>query len=186
MIFKQKKQIKKTYKFKKQMKVIKTLIVLTLIFGVLTLNSCKKKDPAPSATITATVGGTATAFNIQALAAKGTANGVTFTTIQGISAAGDTLSIALNGTVTAGKTYSAVAGGSDTEPLLILTSKTDQFMNDDNSTTNLVSVTINSVSSSTVAGTFTGDLASNNITIINGVTTQAKKSVTNGKFSVSF
>lgn len=159
---------------------MKILTVLILTFGVITLNSCKKKDPAPSATITANIDGTATTFNVHAMAAKGTLSGMTITSIQGSSSGGTIFSITLNGAVTAGTTYAA-GTNTDTEPLLSLTTTGDQFLNDDASTTNPVSVTITSVSSTAIAGTFKGDLVSTNI---GG--TPTTKSVTNGKFSVSF
>ena len=159
---------------------MKILTLLVLTFSVITLNSCKKKDPAPTATITANINGTATTFNVHAMAAKGTLSGMTITTIQGTSSSGTNISITLNGAVTAGTTYTA-GTNTNTEPLLALTSTSDQFLNDDTSTTNLVSVTITSVSSTAIAGTFKGDLVSTNI---GG--TPTTKSVTNGKFSVSF
>ncbi|MDB5136092.1 MAG: hypothetical protein JWP37_2695 [Mucilaginibacter sp.] len=167
------------------MKVIKTLIVLTLVFGVVTLNSCKKKDPAPSATITATVDGIATTFNTHAIGAKGTIQGITITTIQGTAANGTSLAITLNGTITAGKTYSSSANSPDDEPLLLLSTPDSDFLNDDSSA-NLVSVTITAVSSSSIQGTFKGNLVSTNINVGNSGAQNATKVIADGKFNVSF
>lgn len=167
------------------MKTIKILAVFILTLGLFSLYSCKKeKKIVPANTITANVDGTATPFNKNVIAINASLLGVTVTDIQGVSAAGDTISISLMGTLTAGKTYAAVAGGgSEEEPSLTLTTKTDEFSNDDNSTNNLVRVTINSISATVIEGTFTGDLISDNIV---GNNLPAKKSLTSGKFSVAF
>ncbi|WP_426668448.1 hypothetical protein ACPPVU_19915 [Mucilaginibacter sp. McL0603] len=171
------------------MKTIKHLVLLTVAFGALTLSSCKKdkkQDPAPTGTLTANVDGTATTFNTHAFAGTGTVLGQTFTTIEGVSAAGDTISVTIAGAIKVGKTYSAAIDGSDNEPLFLFTPKTgDQFINDDDSANNKVSLTISSASSTAVEGTFTGDLVENIIVIGNGGPTLAKKSVTNGKFSLA-
>ena len=167
------------------MKTIKILAVFILTLGLFSLYSCKKdKKIVPTNTISANVDGTATSFNKNVIALNASLLGLTVTDIQGVSAAGDTISISLMGTLTAGKTYAAVAGGgSDTEPSITLTTKTDEFSNNDNSTNNLVSVTINSISPTSIEGTFTGDLISDNSA---GNNTPAKKSLTGGKFSVAF
>ena len=67
------------------MKTVKILTVLILMFGVITLNSCKKdkKNPTPAAVITANIDGTATTFNIHAIGTKGTVEGMSITSIQG-------------------------------------------------------------------------------------------------------
>ena len=163
------------------MRSIKSLFLLTLAFGVITLNSCKKdKDTTPSATISASVNGTATDFSTGALAGKASVNGITLTTIQGTAANKTGISIALYGTVTAGKTYSNNASNDDDKPILIFETNDDQYFNDDASTTNVVSVTITSVSSTEIAGTFKGDL----VTIAAGNDAPKTKSITNGKFNV--
>ena len=163
------------------MKAIKILIVFALAIGVITLNSCKKKDVKPTATITADVNGTATTFNVHAIAATGTLEGVTFTTITGSASDGTSISITLNGALTAGKTFDT-SGSPDVIPLIAIEAGDNSFLNDDSSITNPVSVTINAVSSTAVSGTFKGDLTS--LTI--GNVQPQTKSVTNGKFSVSF
>lgn len=65
------------------MKTIKTLAVLAISLSVITLNSCKKKDEKPAVSITATVDGTATSFNVNAAALQGTVQGITFTKYTG-------------------------------------------------------------------------------------------------------
>jgi hypothetical protein len=166
------------------MKTVKILTVLILIFGVITLNSCKKdkKNPIPTPAITANIDGTATTFNVHAIGAKGTVDGMSITSIQGSTSNGVNISITLNGTLTAGTTYSATGPSTDSEPLIQLSTSSDDFLNDDSSTTNPVSVTITSISSTAIAGTFKGSLA----TVTIGNTQPGTKSVTEGKFSVSF
>lgn len=166
------------------MKKIKTLIVLTMAFGALTFSSCKKDKPAVAIGISADIDGTATTFNVHAIAGKGTVDGGTFTTITGSAANGNTISITLSGTVTAGKTYS-VSTTPDAEPLFVYDIGGDaDFLNDDNSS-NKVSVTVNSVSSTSISGTFTGGVVEADVQVGNNNTPPPTKSITNGKFNVS-
>ena len=160
------------------MRTIKHLVLVTLAFGVLTLNSCKKKDVTPAVSITATVDGTATNFNVNAAALQGTVSGVTITNIQGTTSGGATLSMALSGTVTAGKTYSDAATNSNDMPLFVYApspTSTDDYLNDDADASNLPSVTITSVTSTTIDGTFKGLIQNSTGT----------KSIANGKFHVN-
>src|SRR5882672_3661469 len=125
------------------MKTIKQLVFLTLAFGALTLNSCKKKDVAPAVSITATVDGTATNFNVSAAALQGALNGVTVTNIQGSTSGGAILSMSLWGSLTAGKTYSDAATSDNDKPMFVYaTSATsdDDYLNDDDNASNLPSV----------------------------------------------
>jgi hypothetical protein len=161
------------------MRTIKQLVLLTLAFGALTFSSCKKKDVAPAVSITATVDGTATNFNVSAAALQGPVNGVTFTNIQGSTSGGAILSMTVAGTITAGKTYSDAAASDNDKPLIVYaTSATsdDDYLNDDDDTSNLPSVTITSVTSTTIDGTFKGLI---------GNSSGATKSITNGKFHVN-
>jgi hypothetical protein len=162
------------------MKTTKQLVLLALAFGAFTFSSCKKKDVAPAVSITATVDGTATNFNVNAAALQGPISGVTYTNITGSTTfGGATLSMTLAGTVTAGKTYSdAVASDNDMPLFVYATSATseDDFYNDDDNASNLPSVTITSVTSTTIDGTFKG-------LIQNG--SGATKSIANGKFHVN-
>lgn len=162
------------------MKTIKNVALLSLAIGAISLSSCKKKDVAPAVSITATVDGSATNFNVNAAALQATLNGVTYTNIQGsTSAGGATLSMTLMGPVTAGKTYSDAAASDNDMPLFVYaTSATseDDYYNDDDNASNLPSVTITSVTSTTIDGTFKG-------LIENG--SNATKSIANGKFHVN-
>src|ERR1041385_7173939 len=99
------------------MKTIKILILSALSVGVITLNSCKKKDVKPAVSITATVDGAATSFNVNAAAFQGPVSGVTFTNIQGSTSGGAILSMTLSGALTAGKTYSDAATNDNDKPL---------------------------------------------------------------------
>jgi len=165
------------------MKKIKILVVLTLALGVITVSSCKKKDPTPSYSITADVNGTATAFNTGAVGAKGTVEGETFTTISGKASNGDVLSITLAGTVTAGTTYTSGSGDSETQPLVVYApaGSDSDFLNNDDSA-NKITVTVSSVSNGTIQGTFKGDLVAADFG--SGNNTPATKTLANGKFSV--
>ena len=166
----------------KAKKTINALIMLALTIGVVSLNACKKekKSPTPSNTITATISGTNSTFNTNAIALTGSLNSTNFTAVQGEGANGTNLSVTINGTLTAGKTYSAATGN---EPTLLYSTSTDDFLNDDTSVANSVSVTITSVSATAVQGTFKGDVVN---TVIN-TDGHAKitKSITNGAFNVS-
>ena len=160
------------------MKKIKTLAVLAISLSVVTLNSCKKKDVKPAVTITATVGGAVTNFNVNAAALQGTVAGVTVTNIQGSTSGGALLSMSLQGALTAGKTFSDAAASDNDKPLFVYaTSATsdDDYLNDDDDTSNLPSVTITSVTSTTVDGTFKGLVQNSTGT----------KSITNGSFHVN-
>jgi len=162
------------------MRTTKQLVLLTLAFGALTFSSCKKKDVAPAVSITATVDGAATNFNVSAAALQGTVSGVTYTNIQGSTTSGGAmLSMTIAGAVTAGKTYSDAATSDDDKPLFVYaTSPTsdDDYLNDDDNASNLPSVTITSVTSTTIDGTFKGLI---------GNSSGATKSITNGKFHVN-
>lgn len=163
------------------MKTLRNLAVLAIAIATITLNSCKKKDEKPSYSITATVDGKVTNFNTNAAAVSATVQGLSLTTITGQASDGSTISILLDATPTAGKTYISTAANQEDQAILELSTSTDDFINDDTSS-NVVTVTVNSVSSTAVQGTFKGGLVST--TVGNG--TPATKSVTNGTFNVSY
>ncbi|MDN3580009.1 hypothetical protein [Mucilaginibacter flavus] len=168
------------------MKKIKTLLLLAATLGVITLNSCSKdKNSVPSATITAGVDGTATTFNTNAITLSSTVNGATFTNIQGTASNGATISITLSGKPTAGKTYISTASKDDDKPVMLYSLKNDNYFNDDDNTKNIVSVTISSVSSTGVQGTFKGALT-NTVFVGTGGGTAKTKAITDGKFNVYF
>jgi hypothetical protein len=160
------------------MKKIKILAVLAMSLAVVTLNSCKKKDVKPAVSITATVDGTATSFNVNAAALQGTVSGMTFTNIQGSTSGGAMLSMTLQGAVTAGKTYSDAAASEGDMPLFVYApsaTSEDDYLNDDDNASNLPTVTITSVTSTTIDGTFKGLVQNSTGT----------KSIADGKFHVN-
>ena len=166
------------------MKAIKTIILLTLTFGVITLNSCKKddKEATVSTSISASIDGTATTFN-SAIGLTGTVGGEKFTSVTGTASNKAVISITLNGTITAGKTYSSAAANASDRPLLLYApDDNDDYFNDDSNTAKLVSVTVTSISSTNIQGTFKGNVT-NTISVGNG--TGKIKSITNGKFNVT-
>ena len=173
------------------MNTFKSLVLLTMLSGAVTLNSCKKSSstptPAVTNTITVTVDGTVTSFNVKAKAVKVTNSGVTLTTIFGTSASGAIISIILNGTVTAGKTYADNAASDDDKPLLTYATSSsataDDFINDDDIATSLPTVTILAVSATSIEGTFSGNITD---ALSLGTASGAVKSLTSGKFNVSF
>lgn len=169
------------------MKSNKLLIVLSLALGTLTLNSCSKSTTTTTTNIniSADINGTATTFNTNAVAISGTVSGQTFTNITGQAKDGTMLSITLMGAPVAGKTYSDAATNDNDKPLIDITppgNDSSDFLNDDSSP-NVPSVTISSVSSGTISGTFKGGLVQG-IETSNG--TLPTKSITNGKFSLTY
>ncbi|SDF07298.1 hypothetical protein SAMN05216464_112139 [Mucilaginibacter pineti] len=168
------------------MRSIKSLILLSFVFGVVTLNSCKKdkkdEDNTPLATISASVDGTATNFNTGAIAAQVSINGANFTSLEGTAENKTSMSIIISGTPVAGKTYSNGASNDEDKPLLAyFVSDDERYFSDDNDQTNPASLTITSVTSTTVKGTFKGNLVY--LTGANGTT--KKKAITNGKFNLT-
>jgi hypothetical protein len=160
------------------MKKIKSIFLLTLAIGVITLNSCSKdKDNTViSTTITASIDGTATTFN-NAFAITGTVGGEKFTNVQGTASSKAVLSITINGTITAGKTYTSTATAiSDRALLLYAPNDTDDYINDDSISAKIVTVTVTSISSTNIQGTFKG-----NVTAGSGKV----KAITDGKFNVA-
>jgi hypothetical protein len=160
------------------MRKIKSILLLTLAVGIITLNSCSKdKDNAViSTTITASIDGTATTFN-NAFALTGTVGGTKFTNVQGTSSSKAVLSITMNGTITAGKTYTSTATAiSDRASLLYAPNDTDDYLNDDSNSAKIVTVTVTSISSTNIQGTFKG-----NVTAGSGKV----KAITDGKFNVA-
>jgi len=160
------------------MKTIKILAVTAIALSVITLNSCKKKDEKPAVSISATVDGTVTSFNVNAAALQGTLDGVTVTNIQGSTSGGAMLSMTLLSNVTAGKTYSDAATNDNDKPLFVYAQSPtaqDDYINDDDDASNLPTVTVTSVTSTTIDGTFKGLIQSG----------QSTKLITNGKFHVN-
>jgi hypothetical protein len=167
----------------------KLLIVLTLASGVLVLNSCSKDKTTTTTSIyiTADIDGTATTFSTNAIAVTGTENGQSFTSLNGQAKDGTTISLVLAGTPIAGKTYSDAAANDDDKPLLLYTppgANADSYLNDDDDSSNLPTVTISSLTSTSISGTFKGKVEGG-IAIGNN-NTLPTKSITNGKFSLKY
>ena len=164
------------------MNIIKTLALSLFALLILTFNSCKKDSGTVvlSNSFSATIDGTPTVFT-NALIFTNTVNNQTVTVLEGTSDK-TTLSITLNGAITAGKTYTTTASNANDRPVMLYVNTDDNYINDDTNTSNPVSVTVNTVSSSVISGVFTGNL-SNSTT---GNATHKTKSITNGKFYLSF
>jgi len=165
------------------MKKIKSLILLTMLSGAVIMSSCKKDKSTPTPFITATIDGSAVNFNTHAVAIKGSGETAGVTVIQGEGPNGTTFSISLLTALTAGKTF--VSGGDDVNnaPLLQYSTSDDDFFNDDDDASNVITVTITSVSSTSVQGTFKGKIM-DAIEVGNG--TPKTKLISNGKFNVTF
>jgi hypothetical protein len=166
------------------MRILKNLIIFTLVLGVVTLNSCKKDKKEGPISLTADIDGTATNFSVSPVALTGAVDGQTFTVIQGSTSAGATISLTLAGKITAGKTYSDAAASDDDKPLfLYATSSTDDdYLNNDDDAANLPSVTVTSITSTTIDGTFKGSVVKG-IEIGNG--TLPTKLISSGKFHLN-
>ncbi len=160
------------------MNKIKLLLLSTVGIAMLALTSCSKSkdDVTISTTITASIDGTATTFN-NAFAVTGTVGTEKFTNVQGTASNKAVISITLNGTITAGKTYSSTAANVSDKPLLLFApDDNDDYLNDDSDAAKIVTVTVTSISSTNIQGTFKG-----NVTAGSGKV----KAITNGKFNVA-
>lgn len=174
------------------MRSIRLLLLLTLVFGLITLNSCKKdKETVPLGTISATIDGIPMNFNTDAVALryKGNIDGTIFTTIRGYKPDNSIMQIVMYSAVTAGKTYHKV---SDDQIHLsfgfVYTITNDgniaKAFEDDKIATNPISITITAVSSTSVSGTFKGNLIKT-MPFVDSIPTKETRSITNGKFNVA-
>lgn len=161
--------------------------IIALSSLVLLLMSCKKNSDDSSVaanSIQANIGGTTYNFNVSAKATKMDGTGYHFISIAGAdanSASANVIGIIANSNVpvTTG-TYNendAVNYGSLSFSVNISTGNT---YIDAGSTTNPVIVTITSLTSTNIQGTFKGDI------YLGGSTSAAKKVVADGKFNVPF
>lgn len=159
------------------MKIIKALLLLTIVISV---SSCTKdnQDPERINAITANIDGTATTFNTNVTGTTGSVNGNVLTTIQAKTADGMAISVAINGEIVAGKTYSAAVVGATLQPLVEFTSGADVYINNTVGA-NLVSVTVTEASDTFIEGTFKGDLT----TVAVGGGAVKTKAITNGIFT---
>src|ERR1700748_858568 len=95
------------------MKRNRALIVLTIVYGAITLSSCKKdkqQNPpiAPAESITANIDGVSTTFNMHTSGGTSTVHDTIYTAITGTAANNDIITITVRGQLVAGKTYNAV------------------------------------------------------------------------------
>ena len=171
------------------MKKIKNLALLSLAFVATSLSSCKKNNATPdkkapdtTSTFVATVDGVVTEFNVNL---KGWESSTTpnhwLTVIQGKTSDGTTLAISILETATAGKTYSDADSNDSNRPIIIYQKPTStvQYYND-HYASNVPSVTITSVTSTTLDGTVKGRL------IKDPATDKADTVlITDGKFHIS-
>jgi hypothetical protein len=165
------------------MRSIKALMFLTIATTIIAFSSCKKDstdDVLATSTISADVDGTATVFTTNTLALKGEVDGAEVTSIQGTDKAGNTISMAVYGTLKAGKTYLSNSTEFEDKPTLAFSTPNDQdvYFNDDAS---LQTITITNVSATKVEGTFSGKV--NTVAFGNGAI--KTKTFTNGKFKVA-
>jgi len=166
--------------------MIKNLALLSLAFVAISLSSCKKNNttPAPEtkATFVATVDGVVTEFNVNLKGWEyGTSPGNRVTAIQGKTSDGIMLAISLLETPVAGKTYSDADTNDGNKPIIIYQKPTStvEYFNDHNAS-NVPSVTITSVTSTTLDGTFKGRLIKDPATDKTDTIL-----ITNGKFHIS-
>ena len=166
--------------------MIKNLALLSLAFVAISLSSCKKNNTTPTpetkATFVATVDGVVTEFNVNLKGQEyGTSPGNWVTAIQGKTSDGTTLGISFSGTAVAGKTYSDADTNDVNRPIIIYQTPTSnvQYYNDHNAS-NVPSVTITSVTSTTLDGTFKGRLIKDPATDKTDTIL-----ITNGKFHIS-
>jgi hypothetical protein len=165
------------------MRSIKALMLLTIAFTVIAFSSCKKdnsEDTLATSTITVDIDGTATVFTTNTVALKGEVNGREFTSVQGTDNSGNTMSLTINGSVIAGKTYLSNATVIENKSNFLFTTANDVdiYSNDDAS---VQSITVTSASANRIEGTFTGIVN----TSLFGSGTIKIKSFTNGKFKAA-
>jgi hypothetical protein len=168
---------------------MKTLLstFAVLFISIIVFSSCKKtSSPNPSNIVTATIGGTNYTFNLHVIEAIDTLGNLQVTQIAGSDADSDHIGIIFQsvGNPTA-TTYSE---SQKTAQLIIGISKDSvtyfsyypNFSPVTNITSNPVTITIDSISSTSIQGTFQGE-----IYLTSDTTVPTKKAVTNGKFNLS-
>lgn len=165
------------------MRSIKALMLLTIAFTVIAFSSCKKdnnEDTIATNTINVDIDGTATVFTTNTVAYTGDINGMGFTVVQGTDKSGNTISMTINGTATAGKTYLSNAADIIDRSLLSFTTANDVDIYS-NDVASVQSITVTSTSANRIEGTFTGKV---NTTVFGSGAVKVK-SFTNGKFKVA-
>jgi len=163
----------------KKLRFLLPLCALCLLF------SCKKNSSSTgsSGSITATVDGSSQTFNYSATAsllAFGGSQALTITGVQSSSLTTYVITLIItptSGNVTAG-TYSATTAHDNVQLTYAQASTSVAYQNDPTSGSSNASVTISSISSTHVKGTFTGKL------ILESGSGAATKTVTNGSFDL--
>jgi hypothetical protein len=162
--------------------------LLILPVALLIITSCKKSTSGTTAsgTITATIDGTPTNFNTDAIAVRTNVSGVYQVAINGYQGAISTsnqISIGIGGavSVTAG-TYGDVPGPAPDEVSLVYIQQpgTGEYAAIGTSP-DTATVVITSISASEVRGTFFGGLV-----LSSGSTSPSTHTITNGSFDVKF
>lgn len=180
------------------MKSQKSLFVLALACGAMTLHSCTKvtttttnnsgnNNTNGSIFITADIDGTPTTFNTNATAVSGSEDGETFTSLYGSGKDGASIYITIESAPVSGKTYSDTATNIADRPVLLYTpsgTNPDSYFNDDDDVNSLPSVTITSVSSDAITGTFKGQVVG--VIAVGNTNNLPTKTITNGKFSLRY
>jgi hypothetical protein len=163
------------------------ILPITLLL-VITITSCKKSSSGSvSGAITANIDGTPTSFNTEAQAVLTNAGGVYEVSIIGFQGAVSTsnqIGIAVAGTspITAGTYGDNPSSNAPDDVSLTYTQQPGGYLYGASGTSpDTASVTITSISSTEVVGTFTGGMV-----LISGSTGTNSHTVTNGKFDVKF
>jgi hypothetical protein len=156
-----------------------SLLLLSVCF-LFILSSCKKHSPAinVTGTFTATINGTPETFNVGAAAQTENVSGFYSLSLVGVqsTSVANSMLISINSStpITAG-TYT----GASTQASISYTLASGSIYQYDNTEGSSATVTIKSISSTSVQGTFSGTL---NIISGNGAATQT---LTNGTFNLN-
>jgi hypothetical protein len=159
---------------------MRKLILLLPICASLILFSCKKSSPSPNATgtLTVTIGGKAQTFNVGAVAHLDNTSGFNSLGIIGVQSATNANSMIITVTSSApitAKTYTDAGS----EAQLSYTTASGAGYQEDGTGGTSATVTIKSISSTNVQGTFSG-----NLMLITG-SGPATEALTNGAFNLS-
>ena len=162
-------------------------IVFAALSFLLLLTSCTKEATigmgTGTATISANVDGQSMTYNVNAKAVRINVPGAYSVEVVGYksSSSSDQIAISLTGISPIGTgTYSENnANGINVATINLIDGGSQTFVNS-NSVTNPSSVTITSITSSSIKGTFKGDI------FLSGSSSSTKKVLSEGQFSISF
>jgi hypothetical protein len=169
---------------------MKRIFVLGSLFCLL-FTACSKNNnddnSGKAGTITATIDGANVSFNTNAKAIRADAGGAYSIQIMGFQGTGgNSNQIALaasdNSAIVAGIYNETMTGANGAGTVSYIQSGSSYPYINNGSTTNPGTVTITEVTSTSVKGTFSGDVF---LMTAGGIST-TKKSITNGQFSVNF